>query len=107
MAPFYVPILFGPGWDMVADIVSVLCLVAIPTTLWSAVAGWLRSEGRPQSELVGTIGITIGLSCSTIALVPYGLLAVATGYTVSSFILMSIASLPVVLARFGSTMERA
>ncbi|WP_342077563.1 oligosaccharide flippase family protein [Yoonia sp. SS1-5] len=106
LAPIYVPILFGPGWDEVAGIVAVLCLVAIPTTLWSAAAGWLRSQGRPQSELIGTIGITLGLVCSTVLLVPYGLLAVATGYAVACFVLMSFASLPVILASFGPTPEK-
>lgn len=98
LAPIYVPILFGPGWDGVPEIVSVLCLVAIPTTLWSAAAGWLRSEGRPQAELLGTIGITVGLSLSTVIYAPYGLQAVATAYAISSFVLMSLASLPVVWA---------
>lgn len=107
LAPVYVPILFGPGWDEVASIVPVLCLVAIPTTLWSAIAGWLRSEGRPQAELLGTIGITLGLAFNTIMLVPHGLLAVATGYAVACFALMLLASLTVILANLGPTAERA
>jgi PST family polysaccharide transporter len=105
LAPIYVPILLGQGWDEVAGIVSVLCLVAIPTTLWSAVAGWLRSEGRPQTELVGTIGITLGLAMSTFLLAPYGLQAVANGYAISSFALMSVASLPIILANVGPTRQ--
>lgn len=107
LAPFYVPILFGPGWDDVAGIVAVLCLVAIPTTMWSAAAGWLRSEGRPQTELLNTVGITIGLSLSTIFLSPYGLQTVATGYAISSFVLMTIASLPTILANSGPTEQGA
>ena len=107
LAPYYVPILFGAGWDDVAGIVAVLCLVAIPTTMWSAAAGWLRSEGRPQTELLNTIGITVGLSLSTIVLSPYGLQAVATGYAVSSFALMTIASLPTILANTGPTHQGA
>jgi PST family polysaccharide transporter len=101
LAPVYVPILFGDGWDEVAGIVSVLCLVAIPTTLWSAAAGWLRSENRPQTELWGTIALTIGLSVNTVMLAPYGLQTVAIGYTVACFILMFAASLPVILANIG------
>ena len=107
LAPYYVPILFGAGWDDVAGIVAVLCLVAIPTTMWSAAAGWLRSEGRPQTELLNTIGITVGLSLSTIVLSPYGLQAVATGYAFSSFALMTIASLPTILANTGPTHQGA
>ena len=107
LAPIYVPILLGQGWEEVAGIVSVLCLVAIPTTLWSAAAGWLRSEGRPQAELVGTIGITLGLAMSTFLLAPYGLQAVANGYAISSFALMSIASLPIILANVGPARQGA
>ena len=98
LAPVYVPILFGDGWDEVAGIVSALCLVAIPTTLWSAAAGWLRSENRPQTELWSTIGLTLGLSVNTVMLAPLGLHAVANGYAVACFILMFAASLPVILA---------
>jgi lipopolysaccharide exporter len=106
LAPFYVPILFGDGWEEVADIVSVLCLVAIPTTLWSAAAGWLRSEKRPQVELYTTIGLTVGLAVNTIFLAPFGLLAVATGYTIASFILMFAASIPAISASFGRQAQR-
>ncbi|WP_341365904.1 oligosaccharide flippase family protein [Yoonia sp. BS5-3] len=107
LAPHYVPILFGSGWDDVSAIVSVLCLVAIPTTLWAAASGLLRSEGRPQVEFIGTVGITLGLALSTICLVPFGLLAVATGYAITSFTLMSIASFPVILANRGHSFQRA
>lgn len=103
LAPVYVPVLFGEGWDEVAGIVSVLCLVAIPTTLWSAAAGWLRSEKRPQAELWSTIGLTLGLSVNTIMLAPLGLQAVATGYAVACFVLMFVASLPVILANLGQS----
>ena len=106
LAPFYVPILFGTGWDGVAEIVGVLCLVAIPTTLWSASAGWLRSQGRPQAELVATVLITIGLSCSTLILAPYGLQAVATGYMLASFVLMAVASAPVIATNLSSNYAR-
>ncbi len=106
LAPIYIPVLFGAGWEDVSGIVSVLCLVAIPTTLWAAVSGLLRSEGRPQVEFIGTVGITFGLALSTICLVPFGLMAVATGYAITSFILMPIASFPVILANRGRSMQR-
>ena len=46
-APYYVPVLLGDDWAGIGDIVSILCLVAIPTTLWTAAAGWLRANDRP------------------------------------------------------------
>lgn len=107
LAPWYVPILFGAGWEEVPAIVQVLCLVAIPTTLWSAASAWLRSEGRPDLELLGTIAITAGLSLSTIVLSPYGLQAVANGYAVCSFVLMTMASLPVIRANTSLKLQRS
>ena len=38
LAPVYVPLLLGQGWAEIAPVVSVLCLAALPTVIWSAVA---------------------------------------------------------------------
>lgn len=105
LAPVYVPILLGDQWEDVSAVVSILCLVAIPTTLWSAAAGWLRSENRPQTELWSTVGLTVGLMLSTAFLAPYGLMAVATGYTIVSFVLMIVASLPVIVENANPKLE--
>lgn len=106
LAPVYVPVLLGDKWEDVSAVVSILCLVAIPTTLWSAAAGWLRSENRPQTELWSTVGLTVGLTLSTAILAPYGLMAVATGYTIVSFVLMIMASLPVIVENANPKLER-
>ncbi len=107
LAPIYVPILFGDGWEDIAGIVSILCLVAIPTTLWSTAAGWMRVHGRPQQELWVTTALTVALIINTVLAAPMGLAAVATGYLAIATVLMVAASLPTVLEAFQPKMGRA
>lgn len=80
LAPFYVPVLLGKGWEEVAPLVSILCLVAIPTTLWATAAGWLRVQGKPQIELWMTSALAVAVLASTVLLAPFGLFAMAVGY---------------------------
>jgi PST family polysaccharide transporter len=105
-APFYVPVLLGAGWTDLADIVSILCLVAIPGTLWSATAGWLRATGRAAHEFWVTVVLTAALMANTALLSSHGLDAVATGYAVVATVVMLGASLPSLLTAFGRTLAR-
>ncbi|MGR3271497.1 polysaccharide biosynthesis protein [Thalassococcus profundi] len=101
LAPWYVPILFGEGWDGLDRIVSILCLVAIPTTLWSATAGWLRATGRAHREFGVTAAMTAALMLNTALLAPFGLVTVASGYAVVASLVMLGASLPALTLAFG------
>lgn len=107
LAPWYVPMLFGAGWDDLPLIVSILCLVAIPTMLWSATAGWLRANGRPQVELSVTVAMTAALMINTVVLAPLGLVAVASGYAIVATVVMIGASLPTLSMVFGPTFAKA
>ena len=80
LAPWYVPILFGDKWDGVSEVVSLLCLAAIPGVIWSVAAQWLRAHDRPHVEFAVTLALTIALTANTAILAPYGLTAIATGY---------------------------
>ncbi|QUJ76570.1 oligosaccharide flippase family protein [Sulfitobacter albidus] len=80
LASLYVPALLGQGWEDVAPLVSILCLVAIPTTLWATAAGWLRVQGKPQVELWMTAVLALAVLASTLLLAPFGLNAMAVGY---------------------------
>jgi PST family polysaccharide transporter len=82
LAPLYVPLLLGDGWEEVASLVSILCLVAIPTTLWATAAGWLRVQRKPQVELWMTCVLAVAVLASTVLLAPFGLFAMAVGYFV-------------------------
>ncbi|WP_172293329.1 oligosaccharide flippase family protein [Pseudoruegeria sp. HB172150] len=96
-APLYVPILFGAGWDGIAEVVSILCLAAVPAVIWSAVAQWLRSHERPQVEFWVTISLTAALTANTALMAPHGLTAIATGYLVLATLIQVGAALPVLL----------
>lgn len=99
-APVYVPILLGEDWAGIANIVSILCLVAIPTTLWTATAGWLRANERPEVELYVTLGLAIATVANTLILAPFGLTAVAVGYACVTTLVFVIASWPGVRVAF-------
>ncbi len=82
LAPLYVPLLLGDGWEEAAPLVSILCLVAIPTTLWATAAGWLRVQGKPQVELWMTCVLAVAVLASTVLIAPFGLFAMAVCYFV-------------------------
>ncbi len=85
---------------------SILCLVAIPGTLWSATAGWLRATGRAAQEFWVTAAMTAALMANTVLLSSHGLVAVATGYAVVATVVMVGASLPALSLAFGRSFAR-
>lgn len=92
LAPFYVPLLFGADWNGPTHVVSILCLAALPNVIWSAAAGWLRAEGRPQQEFAVSFGLAVALILNSVVLAPFGLTAIAIGYVaLSSLIMISAA----------------
>ncbi|MEP3346656.1 MAG: oligosaccharide flippase family protein [Litoreibacter sp.] len=88
MAPVYVPLLLGQQWSDVSLVVSILCLAALPNVVWSATAGWLRAEGRPQQELVVSVVLAAGLVGNVVVCAPFGMTAIAIGYLAVSVITM-------------------
>ncbi|MFD1194715.1 oligosaccharide flippase family protein [Seohaeicola saemankumensis] len=106
LTPYYVPLLYGAGWTGIDEIVSILCLVAIPTTLWSATAGWLRATGRARQEFWVTLTTTFALVLNTIILAPYGLWPVAVGYALVATTVMVGASLPTLVMAFGRSLAK-
>ena len=95
-APVYVPYLLGPGWTQVAPVVSVLCLCALPLTVWTVVAARLRIQGRPQVEFLVTLGLTLGLTLGAIVAAPYGVLAMAQAYLLVTMAVLIPVSLPLI-----------
>lgn len=100
LAPWYVPLLLGPDWAELSEVVSILCLAAIPTMLWTASAGWMRAEGQPQKELLATIIITACLMLNTIIFAPLGLTAIAWGYLLVASLSMTVVALPALSVAF-------
>ncbi len=101
LAPYYVPLLFVPGWEEINGVVSILCLVAIPSMLWSAAAGWLRARNQLKIELAVTLILTVTLVLNIVLLVPLGLLTTAQGYLAICTAVMVGASLPAIAEAFG------
>lgn len=106
-APYYVPVLFGAGWDGISDVVSILCLAAIPGVIWSAAAQWLRAEGRPQVEFTVTLALTLALIANTALLAPLGLTAVAWGTLALAVAVQIGAALPVLAPAFNLRIARS
>ncbi|WP_425515697.1 oligosaccharide flippase family protein [Mameliella sediminis] len=107
LAPWYVPMLLGEKWVELSGIVSILCLAAIPTMLWTGAAGWMRAEGRPQQELKGTAIITAALLVNTAALAGQGLEAVALGYLATACLTMTLLSWPALNTAFLPAFKKA
>ena len=97
-APYYVPLLLGDEWAYIAPIVSILCLAAIPTMVWSGTAQWLRAEDRALTELGVTAALTVMLLTATYLLAPLGLTAIAWGYLAISCAVQLAASVPLFLS---------
>lgn len=103
-APVYVPLLFGESWAHVSGTVSILCLAAIPTMLWSGTAQWLRAEDRAGVEFHVTCAIAAALLISTWLLSPYGIEAIAWGYLAVTTVVQLAASVPLI---FPTRLKRA
>ncbi|MEQ9676078.1 MAG: oligosaccharide flippase family protein [Roseovarius indicus] len=103
LAPFYVPLLFGPGWEGTSHVVSILCLAALPNVIWSATAGWLRAEGRPQQELGVSVILAAALVLNSAVLAPFGLTAIAVGYLALSALIMLSATALLLPSRSATT----
>ena len=91
LAPYYVPVLLGDGWDGIDLLVQILCLLAIPATLWTTAASHLRITDRAHRELFVTATLAVCVILNALLLGPFGLLALTTGYVVISTIVMLLA----------------
>lgn len=107
LAEWYVPLLLGDGWQGLAELVSILCLVAIPTMLWTATAGWHRAENRPMLELRGTALLTTAIILNVVIAAPFGLEAIAWGYLATASFVMLMLSRSALTFAFSSTAKRA
>ncbi|WP_240705218.1 oligosaccharide flippase family protein [Pacificoceanicola onchidii] len=107
LAPWYVPLLLGADHAGLAEPVAILCLVAIPTMLWTATAGWLRAEGRTGRELISTVWLTAALMLSTTLAAPLGLTALAWAYLATACVMMPVLSRPALRLSFPNVFKGA
>jgi PST family polysaccharide transporter len=94
LAPIYIPLLLGSGWDNVVPVVSILCLSALPITLWTVSATRLRLKGHPEIELGVDALLVLMLALSAVVTAPIGLVAMACGYLATTSAVLLAASLP-------------
>jgi len=92
LVPVYVPILLGEGWGEIETLVQILCLLAIPTTLWATAAGWLRTHDRAEVELAVTASLAVAVIANALLLGPIGLLPMTLGYALATTAIMVIAT---------------
>lgn len=62
--PYYVPVIFDPKWHSTIPIVSIICLVALPTVLVDTFCNFKRAEGAYHSETLIRLAcllITVGM----------------------------------------------
>jgi PST family polysaccharide transporter len=97
LAPFYVPLLLGDGWGDIVPVVSILCLCAVPLTLWTIAAARLRLKGQPEIELGVDALLVLMLTLSAVVAAPMGLTAMAIGYLATTSAILLIASAPLFL----------
>lgn len=76
-----------------AVLVSVLCLVAPPITLWATAAGWLRGQCRPLVAPWMTATLAASALLCTFLSAPHGLFQLAAGYVAVTSGLMLIGAL--------------
>ncbi|MFY0596445.1 MAG: oligosaccharide flippase family protein [Cognatishimia sp.] len=98
-APIYVPILLGPDWAFISPAVSILCLTAIPLTLWSAAAAELRVTGRSGLELAITFGATLTWLACAFPAATLGLTSLATTHLIVIATILGLASLHILFRR--------
>ncbi|MFV0384099.1 oligosaccharide flippase family protein [Paracoccus sp. (in: a-proteobacteria)] len=105
-APYYVPVLFGAQWNGISNVVSILCLAAIPGVIWSGAAQWLRRQDRPHVEFLVTLALTAALIANTVICAPYGLTAIAWGYLLTSTITQLAAAIPTLAGVFRNSLPK-
>jgi len=102
LAPYYVPFLLGQDWAFIAPVVAVLCLSAIPLTLWSAAAAALRVAGRPGQELLVTFTLTAALLALAVPAAQWGLMGLATSHLLLVTTILGVASARVLWPATGT-----
>ncbi|MEP5154973.1 oligosaccharide flippase family protein [Planktotalea sp.] len=88
LVPLYVPVLLGAGWEDIDPLVQVLCLVAIPTTIWATAAGWLRTNDRPHVEFAVTAFLALLIVVNALVIGPLGLMELVIGYASITTLIM-------------------
>lgn len=107
LAPYYVPLLLGEGWDAVVPAVSLLCLCALPLTLWTIAAARLRLKELPEIELGVDALLVLMLTLTAVICAPMGIGIMAFGYLVATAAILCTASLPLFIPQITAFSQEA
>ncbi len=105
LAPIYVPVLLGDSWSQIVPAVSILCLCALPLTLWTVAAARLRLKGHPEIELGVDALLVLMLTLSAVVTAPMGLTAMAIGYVATTTSILVIASAPLFFPSIAKSIQ--
>lgn len=91
VAPELVTTIFGSQWTMSGEIMQILCLLVVPTTLNIFIGSALGATGHPiQMNKLAIIYLIVNGICTLIG-VQYGLKTVATLHVISSYLILPYA----------------
>ena len=92
LAPFYVPIIFGPKWvdEGAIPILILICMSALSRPFAVASSMLFRAVGLPQVDLNWNIGFTIALTIAILIGTKWGILGVAIAVVATHLTLQPI-----------------
>lgn len=89
-APALVEVLWGPGWEPAAPLLSVLCLAGLPQCLFSS-EGWLyQSQGRTRLMFGMGVASSAAFLVGIVAGIHWGSMGVAVGILVVSYVFLPV-----------------
>ena len=77
LAPFYVPIIFGQKWVTAIPILIIICLSALPLSLYHSTNQLLNAVNKTQINLYWNLIFTVIFAMCLLVVVKWGVLAVA------------------------------
>jgi O-antigen/teichoic acid export membrane protein len=88
-----VPIIFGEKWVSAVPILMLICLSALPLTLYRATSGLLLAVNKNHIDLYGNIIFTVIFGVSLIVAVQKGILWVAATVLITQAVALPIFTL--------------
>jgi teichuronic acid exporter len=90
LAPFYVPIVFGPKWVAAIPILILICLSAIPRPFGAAASTLLTAVGKPNLSLRWDLVFTVAFAGALLIGVHWQAMGVAIAVLVTHVLLLPL-----------------
>ena len=82
VAPVFVPVVFGPGWDLAVPLVQILAAVGILKTLGNPSGSVFLAKGRADIGFKWNMFLALTNTACFLLAAPYGVFAIASTYAV-------------------------